>query len=185
MPPSHTSGALLVSRVHDPLSPSASGASTSTLGAAYNGLVHRNGQPNALVMANWWNIDEATFTVDAAVISVAKTMTVVSNGVESANWKAIPGATLRYCVTIGNSGTASASTVIATDSLPAMLSYVPGSLLSGADCASAATLEDDNATGTDESDPVGASYSAGTISIIRSSLPTGTAFAVTYRVSVN
>ncbi|WP_374283722.1 hypothetical protein [Novosphingobium sp.] len=163
----------------------ARGGSTSTLGAAYNGLVHRSGQPNALVMANWWNIDDASFMVDAAVISVAKTMTVVANGVESTNWKAIPGATLRYCVTIGNSGTASASTVIATDSLPAMLSYVPGSLLSGADCASAATAEDDNATGTDESDPVGVGYSAGTISVIRSSLPTGTSFAVTYRVTVN
>lgn len=160
-------------------------ASTSTSGAGFNGLIHRNGLPTALVMANWWNIDEATFSVDAAVISVAKTMSVVSNGVEDANFKAIPGATLRYCVTIGNSGTATASTVVATDTLPSALAYVPGSLLSGTDCASAATVEDDNATGTDESDPVGASYSGGTISIIRSTLAPPGSFAVTYRVTIN
>ncbi len=160
-------------------------ASTSTSGASFNGLIHRSGQPTALVMANWWNIDDASFSVDAAVISVAKTMSVVSNGVEGSNFKAIPGATLLYCVTIGNSGTATASTVVATDTLPGALTYVPGSLLSGADCASAATAEDDNATGTDESDPVGASYSGGTVSIIRSSLAPPGSFAVTYRVTIN
>lgn len=163
----------------------ARGSSTSKLGSAYNGLIHRNGLPNALVMANWWNIDDAAFSVDAAVITVAKTMTILSNGIESTNFKAIPGATIRYCVTIGNSGTAAAGTVIATDTLPPSLGYVPGSMLSGADCASAATVEDDNATGPDESDPVGASYASGTISVVRPSLPTATSFAVTYRVTVN
>lgn len=160
-------------------------ASTSTSGASFNGLVHRTGQPTTLTMANWWNIDDATFSVDAAVISVAKTMSVVANGVEGSNFKAIPGATLLYCVTIGNSGTATASTVVATDTLPSALSYVPGSLLSGTDCASAATVEDDNSTGTDESDPVGASYAGGTVSIIRSSLAPPGSFAVTYRVTIN
>lgn len=160
-------------------------ASTSTSGASFNGLIHRTGQPTALVMANWWNIDDASFSVDAAVITVAKTMTILSNGVESSNFKAIPGATLRYCVTIGNTGTATASTVVATDTLPAGLSYVTGSLLSGTDCASAATVEDDNATGADESDPVGASYSGGTVSIIRPSLATAGSFAVTYQVTIN
>ncbi len=160
-------------------------ASTSTAGSTYNGYVHRNGQPNGLTMANWWNVDDASFSVDAAVISVAKSMTILSNGIETSNFKAIPGATIRYCVTIGNSGSASASTVIATDTLPSALTYVPGSLLSGADCASAATAEDDNATGTDDTDTIGASYSAGTISVIRSSLGTATNFAVTYRVTVN
>lgn len=163
----------------------ARGGSTSTLGSGYNGLVHRNGQPGVLVMANWWNIDEASFTVDAAVISVAKSMTVVSNGVEAVNLKAIPGAVLRYCVTISNSGPAGASAVIATDSLPGMLAYVPGSLTSGADCASANVAEDDDAAGGDESDPVGASFAGGTISVIRSSLPPGASFAVSYRVTVN
>ena len=158
-------------------------ASTSTQGQT--GMVHRNGLGTTLVLANWWNIDEQTFTVDAANIGVAKAMTVVSDGVNGSNFKAIPGAQLKYCVTISNSGTASASTVVATDALPATLGYVPGSLTSGTDCASAATTEDDDSAGADESDPIGASYSGSTVTITRSILATSGSFAVTYRVTVS
>lgn len=160
-------------------------ASTSTQGAGYNGLVHRNGLPTALAMANWWNIDDAAFSVDAAVIGVTKTLAVVSDGINTANPKAIPGAVLRYCVVIGNTGTATAEVVVATDSLPASLTYVAGSMLSGAGCADAATAEDDDASGSDESDPVGVSWSGGTIIVVRSSLPPANSFAVTYRAVVN
>jgi uncharacterized repeat protein (TIGR01451 family) len=158
-------------------------ASTSTQGQA--GMVHRTGQGTALVLANWWTIDEQTFTVDAANIGVTKSMTLISDGVNATNFKVIPGAQLRFCVTISNSGTATASSVVAADTLPAPLAYVPGSMLSGADCASAATAEDDNAAGADETDPVGASYSGTTLSITRASLATSGSFAVTYRVTVS
>jgi uncharacterized repeat protein (TIGR01451 family) len=158
-------------------------ASTSTQGQT--GMVHRTGLGTTLVLANWWNIDEQTFTVDAANIGVTKSMTLISDGVNATNFKAIPGAQLRFCVTISNSGTATASSVVATDTLPATLAYVPGSMLSGADCASAATAEDDDAAGADETDPLGASYSGSTISITRASLATSGSFAVTYRVTVS
>ena len=148
-------------------------------------MVHRTGQGTALVLANWWTIDEQTFTVDAANIGVAKSMTLISDGVNATNFKAIPGAQLRFCVTISNSGTAAASRIVATDTLPAPLAYVPGSMLSGADCASAATAEDDNAVGADETDPVGASCSGTTLSVTRASLATSGSFAVTYRVTVS
>ena len=158
-------------------------ASTSTQGQA--GMVHRNGQGTTLVLANWWNIDEQAFTVDAANIGVTKAMTIVSDGYNGTNFKAIPGAQLKYCVTISNSGTASAGTVVATDSLPATLGYVPGSLTSGADCASASTAEDDDASGADETDPIGASASGSTVTITRATLATSVSFAVTYRVTVS
>lgn len=158
-------------------------ASISTEGQP--GMVHRSGQGTTLVLANWWNIDETTFSVDAANIGVIKSMTITSDGVNGTEFKAIPGAQMRYCLTIGNSGTASASSVLATDSLPAGLSYVTGSMVSGSDCATAATAEDDNATGSDETDPVGASYAGATITISRAALPTATSFAVIYRATVN
>ena len=158
-------------------------SSSSTQGQ--NGMVHRNGQGTTLMLANWWNIDEGSFDVDAAAIGVTKSMTVHSDGVNSAYFKAIPGAQVTYCVTIGNTGTAAAGTVTATDSLPATLTFVPGSIASGADCASAATAEDDNTAGSDESDPIGASYAAGTVTIVRPSLPLATSFAVTYRATIN
>ena len=157
-------------------------ASTSTQGQP--GMVHRNGQGTTLVLANWWTIDEGTFSVDAAAIGVTKAMTIVSDGVGASNFKAIPGAQLRYCVTIGNSGTAAAGTVLATDSLPPNLIYVAGSLVSGSDCASAATTEDDDAAGSDETDPIGASYAGNTVTISRASLPTASSFAVQYQVTV-
>ena len=157
-------------------------ASTST--QSNSGMIHRNGQATALVLANWWNIAEATFSVDAANVGVTKAMTIVSDGVGGSNFKAIPGAQLRYCVTITNSGTAAASTVVATDMLPATLGYVAGSIQSGTDCASAATAEDDDAAGGDETDPVGASYAANTVTITRDALGSSGSFAVTYRVTV-
>lgn len=160
-------------------------ASTSTQGAAANGLVHRNGQPTVQVMANWWNIDDATFSVDAAVLAVSKASTVVSDGVNAANFKAIPGARVRYCLVIGNTGTASASSLVATDSLPATLSYVAGTLTSGSDCTNATTPEDDNTSGSDESDPVGASFAGGVVTISRSALAVSGSFAVTYQATIN
>ena len=148
-------------------------------------MVHRNGQGTTLVLANWWNIDEQTFNVDAANIGVTKAMTIISDGYNGTNFKAIPVAQLKYCVTISNSGAANASTVVATDSLPATLGYVPGSLTSGADCAGAATAEDDDASGADETDPIGASASGSTVTITRATLATSGSFAVTYRVTVS
>ena len=159
-------------------------ASTTTQGTGVNGLAHRNGLPTTLVMANWWNIDETTFRIDAAVISITKTSAILADGVNASNFKLIPGATLRYCIAIANSGTATATTMIATDSMPPGLGYVPGTLASGASCGAASTAEDDDASGTDEADPVGASYAGGTVSIVRPSLAPSTSFAVTYNVLV-
>lgn len=160
-------------------------ASTSTFGSANNGLQHRNGLGTPQAMANWWNIDEGNFAVQGASIGVTKTMTLIGDGVNGAAFKAIPGARLRYCLTITNSGPAAAGAVMATDPLPATLAYVPGSMLSGASCAAATMAEDDNGTGTDESDPTGASIAGGTITIARPALNASTSFAVTYDVTVN
>lgn len=118
-------------------------------------------------------------------LTVAKTSSVVSDPINAAtNPKAIPGATMRYCVTITNGGSASASTITLTDALPATVSYVAGSMKSGASCATAATVEDDNATGTDETDGFGASVSGSTISAQAPSLAVAASVALTYDVTV-
>lgn len=160
-------------------------ASTSTLGAAYNGLVHRSALGMPLVMANWWNIDEGAFAVQGASIGVAKSVALVADGFNPADFKAIPGARVKYCVTISNTGPAAASAVLATDALPASLSYISGTMRSGADCASAVTVEDDDNVGADESDPTGASRSGATITISRPALAASSSFAFTYDATVN
>jgi hypothetical protein len=69
---------------------------------------------------------QGRYTVAGAVLTVAKTSRVVSdpvNGV-SPNAKAIPGATVEYCITVANaSGAATAAGVNLLDDLPADVSF--------------------------------------------------------------
>jgi uncharacterized repeat protein (TIGR01451 family) len=120
-----------------------------------------------------------------ANIDVTKISQVLSDPVSgTTNPKAVPGAIMQYCITIGNSGNIAASNIAAVDNLPAHLSYVAGSMLSGAACNNAVTVEDDNAAGADET-PVGASHSASTISINATTIAASGGFAVVFRAQVN
>ena len=101
------------------------------------------------------------------------------------NPKAIPGATMRYCLLVTNGGSATATAIYVADPLPATTSFVPGSLRSGTSCAGATTVEDDNATGADESDPFGAAIAGTTVSASTATLGPGSAFATVFDVTVN
>lgn len=139
------------------------------------------------------NADSGTFfqsdlilTASPATIVRSKTNTLISDPVNGAtNPKMIPGALVRYCLTITNSGPGIAADIAITDALPAATTFVPGSMRSGATCATAATVEDDNATGADESDPLGASITGSTISIIQATMAPSSSFAVTFDVTIN
>lgn len=124
-------------------------------------------------------------TARPATVNVAKTSAVVSDPISLANPKAIPAATVRYCITISNAGPGTAAAISATDSIPANMSYVAGSMLSGSTCGTAATAEDDDASDGSELDAVTASHSAGTITINRASLTNGASFAVTFAAIIN
>lgn len=160
--------------------------STSSLGAANNGLIHRVGQPNPATEANYWNVADVLFNVAGANLTIAKTSSVVSDPVNGAtNPKAIPGAVIRYCLLVSNAGPATASAIGVNDTLPANLSFVSGSIRSGTSCAGAATVEDDDASGADESDPFGASWSAGVLSAAAATLTNGSAMAIRFDATVN
>lgn len=124
-------------------------------------------------------------TAAPAVIAVTKASTVQSDGVSGGNPKAVPGAVVRYCITITNGGPGIATDILGTDVIPANTAYVAGSLRSGANCASAATVEDDNATGADETDPYGASISGTTISISTATMANAASFAIAFNATVN
>jgi uncharacterized repeat protein (TIGR01451 family) len=69
----------------------------------------------------------ATYTVSAAAITVSKTVSVYADnlGILAPNAKAIPGATVEYTVVIKNAvGSATASSVAFTDSLPANMNML-------------------------------------------------------------
>ena len=130
-------------------------------------------------------ISDITLCSPDATLAVTKASTVLddpTNG--TTNPVAIPGANVSYCITIRNNGSAPASNIVASDVIPAGTAFVPGTMRSGAACATATTLEDDNATGTDDTDAIGASASGSTLTIRAPTLAAGSAIALTYTALV-
>lgn len=118
-------------------------------------------------------------------LRLTKTSTVASDGINTSNPKAIPGAIIDYCLVTTNPTSQTASSVTITDPLPSTLSYIANSVRSGATCATATTTEDDNAAGTDESDPHGASFSGSTLLANATTLAAGASFAIVFSARVN
>jgi len=118
-------------------------------------------------------------------LSVTKISSVTSDGISTSNPKAIPGAVIRYCITVSNLGSATSTSIVANDTLPANVTYVPGSLLSGTGCSSATTAEDDDAAGPDESDPFGISIAGNTITGVANTLGPSDNFAIVFSATVD
>lgn len=119
-------------------------------------------------------------------IQVTLISNIISDPVNGAtNPKAMPGAAVRYCVTVSNSGDGIATQLVADSALPANLTYVSSSILSGSTCGTATVAEDDDASGTDENDPRGASFSGSTITLQSALLGPGEAFAIVFQALIN
>ena len=110
-------------------------ASTSTI-AATNGLIHIPAQPNSpFSQANFYNVDDQTFTVNTALLTNLKTVVALNdpfNGVT--NPKYIPGAVAQYTILITNSGagTVTNNSIVITDPIPANTTLFTGNLSAGA-----------------------------------------------------
>ena len=118
-------------------------------------------------------------------LTVVKTSSVISDGISLTNPKSIPGSTVRYCILMTNPGSVTFSTVAADDILPANVSFVAGSMRSGTTCANATTIEDDDALGSDESDPFGMAFNSGAVTGIAAILAAANTFAMVFDVTVN
>lgn len=130
-------------------------------------------------------IHDITLCRPSASISVTKVSAVISDPVNLASApKAIPGGVMEYCILVSNTGTAALANVVASDPLPAHVAYVPGSLTSGPSCAGATVAEDDDATGADESDQLGAGITGTTIGASAALLGSGASFAVKFRTTI-
>ena len=133
----------------------------------------------------YMSIHDITICNPQINLSVTKISNVVSDGISATNPKAIPAAILRYCILISNSGSATATNIAVVDAIPAAVTYIPGTLLSGTSCASATNAEDDNATGADESDPFGVSVTGNTLTGTAASLGPASSFAIAFNATVN
>lgn len=123
-----------------------------------------------------------------ATLVVAKTSTVLSDGVSATNPKAIPGAIIRYTITVQNTGnqTVDANSIILQDPFPANFTldastpftFTNGTPASGLNTFNQSTMVTYSSTsGAPYSTPLGSGYN----SIIRSFrfAPTGTMAAAT------
>jgi uncharacterized repeat protein (TIGR01451 family) len=73
---------------------------------------------------------QVTYTVASATLAVTKSQTVLSDGIpgSSAPFKAVPGATVQYEITVVNNGSVTAGSVGVTDTIPGSTSYVDPSV---------------------------------------------------------
>lgn len=121
----------------------------------------------------------------SATLNVTKASSAIFDGISASNTKSVPGAFVRYCITISNQGPGLATTIIGTDSIPPNTTYVPNSLTSGPTCANATIFEDDNASGADETDPHGASLLGSSITVSTATMPNADSFAVAFQVTID
>lgn len=103
--------------------------------------------------------------INNVALSVAKSARVMADGLGSANPKAIPGATVEYCLRVSNATlNASANGVTLNDVVPAHTTYVPGSISIGTPgalgiaCVVNGSTEDDDSDDATETDGVTASF---------------------------
>lgn len=130
-------------------------------------------------------VEDYQITIQNAELTLAKTSTVVSDPINgTTNPKRLPGATVRYCILTTNVGTATASNVTATDNLPANVTFIPGTMRSGTTCAGASDVEDNDATGADETNPFGMSTDTYIVNGSAPTLAPGGTFAMVFDVLV-
>lgn len=133
-----------------------------------------------------FEVDNITlYTCPPGDLSITKVSSVLSDGTNPTNPKSIPGAVVRYCILVSNIGAGPANTVSTTDTLPATVTYIPGSMFTGTSCTATNAAEDDDATGGDENDPFGMSISGTTITGTTALLGPADTFAMAFNVTVN
>jgi uncharacterized repeat protein (TIGR01451 family) len=117
------------------------------------------------------------YTVQAANLTVAKLSYVISDPFNNTtDPKMIPGAVVEYCVTVSNAaGSATATNVSISDTIPGTTTFVAGSIMTGATVSG----------GTCSGGSAGGSFAAGTVSATLGSVAASATAAVRFQVTVN
>ncbi len=133
----------------------------------------------------WIGLGDLTFCNPYTSYTIAKISQVLSDGVSATNPKSIPGATVQYCITFGNTGTSAMTGVVATDNLPTGVSFVSGSMRSGTSCGTATTVEDDDASDAGETDPFTMNIAGTTVRGNAATLAGGGTFAMVFQTLID
>lgn len=168
---------------------------TATDNAAFIDTVFGDGAGDTDAAGDGRFSDDDEYDVVTAAIVVVKSSTVVNDPFNGTSFpKAIPGATIEYCLDVNNTGAASAGTIVLTDAIPANTTYVSGSIKTqptgaGSTCdVGTGTSEDDD--NSDAGDVDGATGDFGvtagnTVTVRTGSINAGSRFKATFRVTVN
>ena len=136
-------------------------------------------------------IDVATddYTVSSAVLGVFKSSRIISDGVSTSNFKAIPGAVVEYCISVANTGAASATNIAVRDVVPANLTFAPGTIFVDATVTSPGASQTCSAgTGvTDATDADAGQYNTGLTRAegTLSTIAAGASRALIFRAVIN
>lgn len=124
-------------------------------------------------------------------LTVVKSSLVISDGVNTINPKALPGAVVQYCLTVNNATLLTAATGVSlTDVIPANTTYVPGSITVGGVGAGGVCLVGgfpQNDDGSQATGPYTGSFNTAT-KTVTAGIPTlvgGTSLAASFRVTIN
>lgn len=137
-----------------------------------------------------WAYGAYEITTRSVALSVTKSASIVSDGVNGSNPRAIPGAVVQYCLTVQNAtlGTA-ASNVSLTDVVPTGTTYVPGSIQLGSiggggvcNLTGTPIADDGSSTGFYTGSFNGTSK---TVTATIASVPGGASIAASFRVTIN
>ncbi|HEY9036407.1 MAG TPA: hypothetical protein VIM96_06790 [Pseudomonadales bacterium] len=134
---------------------------------------------NTLTIAPGDTAIECTYTnTGAPQLAVNKTIAVVDDGISTANDKSIPGARMRYTITLDNTSSfASADAVVIKDAIPANVSYQGGSIVVDG------TPQGDNTGDGDQAD-----YNVttpGAITVNKGTFGPSTTTTITFEVTVD
>ena len=136
-------------------------------------------------------IQDFTLCNPLTQLAVTKISQIISDPINGTDDpKAIPGATIRYCIVVSNTGSGTATDIVAGDVLLSNISYVIGSLQSGSNCSGTLTAEDDDADDGAETDPFTISYDPaasprGTVTGLADTLGPSETFAIIFRATVD
>lgn len=164
------------------------GSTASTQGAALTETTGANTAGMDTVFADGAGATDASrdaafsakddYTVLAAALTISKLSTVISDPLNgTTNPKAIPGATIEYCIVVSNAGgSATASNVAISDPLPTTVTYDNGGVFVGGSVTSGVCNADGSNTG---------SHASGTVSGTIASVAAGETKTLRFRATIN
>ena len=175
-------GVRLTGTAHEPTAAGSLGVVvTQTAGANTAGVdtVFADTNADGNTARDGIHFDEDDYTILAANLTAAKSSRVISDPLNgTTNPKLIPGAVVEYCISVANAaGSASASNVAISDTLPAQTTYEPtfGVLVNGTMTGSTC-----NADGA-----ISGAHAAGVVSGTIPSVAAGATRTVLFRVTIN